>query len=57
MILRGKTAVLGDKPVPVALRTPKISHGLTWGRIQVSVLRVLRKMLIFQEEVTGWWRK
>jgi len=58
MILTRKTAVLGETPVPVALCTPKISYDLTWGRIQASAVRVLRKILIFQEEeVTGWWRK
>ena len=57
MILTGKSAVLGETSVPVALFIPKISHGLTWGRIQVSAVRVLRKILIFREEVTRWWRK
>jgi len=56
MILTGKTAVLGETPVPVTLCTQKISYGLTWGRIQVSAVRVLRKILIIQEEVAGWWR-
>jgi hypothetical protein len=57
MVLMGKTAVLGETPVPVALCTLKIAHGRTWGRIQVSAVRVLRKILIYQEEFTGWWRE
>jgi hypothetical protein len=31
-----KTEVLGEKPVPVPLCLPQISHGLAWNRTQAS---------------------
>jgi hypothetical protein len=34
MILTGETEVLGEKPVPVPIYPPKVSHGLTWDRIR-----------------------
>jgi hypothetical protein len=36
---RGKTEVLGEKPVPVPLCPPQIPHGLTRDRTQASALR------------------
>jgi len=39
MILTGKTAVLAGKPVPVALCTPQIPHGLTWAGTWGSMVR------------------
>jgi hypothetical protein len=35
---RGKTEVLGEKPIPVPLRLPQISHGLAWYRARASVV-------------------
>jgi hypothetical protein len=32
MVLTGKTEELAEKPVPVLLRLPQISHGLTQKR-------------------------
>jgi len=34
-----KTEVLGDKPAPVPLPVPQISHGLNWDRIRSSAMR------------------
>jgi hypothetical protein len=39
MKLKGKTEVRGEKPVPVSLCTPQISHGLTWDRTLDSAVR------------------
>lgn len=36
---QGKTAVLGGKPVPVALYTPQIPHELTWAWTWGSLMR------------------
>jgi hypothetical protein len=33
---QGKTEVLGEKPVPVPICPPQISHGLTWDRSRAS---------------------
>jgi hypothetical protein len=35
---RGKTEVLGGKPVPVPLCPPQIPHGLTWDRTRASAV-------------------
>jgi hypothetical protein len=39
MILTGKTEELGEKPVPVPLFPPQISHGLTQVRTRASAVR------------------
>jgi hypothetical protein len=39
---RGKTEVLGEKPVPVPLCPPQIPHGLTRDRTRASTVRVRR---------------
>jgi hypothetical protein len=36
---RGKTEVLGEKPVPVPLCPPQIPHGLTRDRARASAVR------------------
>ena len=36
---RGKTEVLGQKPVPVPLSRPQISNGLTWNQARDSAVR------------------
>jgi hypothetical protein len=33
IINKGKTEILGEKPVPLPLCLPQIPHGLTWERI------------------------
>jgi hypothetical protein len=37
--LTGENQVLGEKPVPVPLRPPQISHGLNWDRNKPSAVR------------------
>lgn len=39
MILTGKTERLGEKPVPVALRPPQVTHALTWARNRASAVK------------------
>ena len=36
---QGKTELLGEKPVPVSLSPPQISHGLAWDRTLASAVR------------------
>jgi len=38
MIVTGDAGVLGEKPCPVPLCPPKISHGLTWDRTRTSAV-------------------
>jgi hypothetical protein len=39
MILTGETEELGEKPVPVSLCPPQITHGLTRTRTRDSAVR------------------
>jgi hypothetical protein len=38
MILTGKNKVLGEKPIPVPLCPPQISHGVAWDRNRFSAV-------------------
>jgi len=38
----GKTEVLGCNSVPLQLRAPQISHGLTWDRAWIFAVRGVR---------------
>ena len=57
---RGKTEVLGEKPVPVPLCPPQIPHGLTRDRTQASALRgrraMARSLLHLGSWRHTWWQ-
>jgi hypothetical protein len=46
MKLTGENRQLGEKPVPVPLCPPQVSHGLTWDRTQASAVRGRRLMAL-----------
>ena len=45
MILSGENRSSGKNPAPLSLRTPQVSHGLTWDRVQSLAVRALTNCL------------
>jgi len=55
MVLRGETAVLGEKPVRVPLCAPQILRGLSWDRKWTSAERGRRLITWAMARPTGDW--